>query len=121
MKAMLDKYGSNLLDAPPIEVIVSAQGNEVGIRVSDIGGGIPALHRHRAMNFFYTTHVEAEANYTYSKNFGAKFTGHGVGLPIARLYARIAGGDLGLSVLPGHATDATLVINRYGTGPIPHA
>ena len=48
-----------------------------------------------ATNFFYTTHVEAEANYTYSKNFGAKFTGFGVGLPMTRLYAQIAGGDLG--------------------------
>ena len=119
MKAMLDRYGSNILDAPPIEVMLSGQGNELGIKVSDTGGGIPASHRHRAMDFFYTTHVEREANYTYSKDFGAKFTGYGVGLPMARLYARIAGGDLGLSVLPGHGTDAILVINRHGTGPIP--
>ena len=120
MKAMMDQYpGARLLDAPPIEVLVSVQGGEVGVRVSDTGGGIPAHHRHRAMRFFFTSHVEGEANYTYSKNFGAKFTGYGVGLAMARLYARTAGGDIGLSVLPGHGTDATLVINKHGTAAIP--
>ena len=68
-----------------------------------------------------TAHVEVqgEPNYTYSKNFGAKFSGYGVGLPMARLYARVAGGDVGISCLPGHGTDATLIINRLGTSSIP--
>jgi signal transduction histidine kinase len=120
MKAMMDEYpGASLLDAPPIHVTVSAQGGELGVRISDTGGGIPPQHRQHCMRFFYTSHVEGEANYTYSKNFGARFTGYGVGLPMARIYARIAGGDVGLSVLPGHGTDATLLINKYGAAAIP--
>lgn len=120
MKAMMDQHqGARLLDAPPVEVLVSAHGGELGVRVSDTGGGIPAHHRRSVMQFFFTSHVEREANYTYSKNFGAKFTGYGVGLPMARLYAQVAGGDISLSVMPGLGTDATLILNKHGTAAIP--
>jgi hypothetical protein len=58
---------------------------------------------------------QSEPNYTYSKNFGAQFTGYGVGLPMARLFARVAGGGMSMSVLPGHGTDTYIILNRHGT------
>jgi len=92
----------------------------LGFRVSDSGGGIPAAHRAKALTFFHSSVVAAEPTYTYSKDFGAKFTGYGVGLPMARVYARLAGGDLGLGVLPGYGTDVYLILNRLADSPIPH-
>jgi hypothetical protein len=44
MSATLEHWGKDIIDAPPIEVRISAKGNELGIRVSDPGGGIP-VHR----------------------------------------------------------------------------
>ena len=121
MHAMLRHHASDMMEDHAIQVWVSSRGAELGVKISDTGGGIAPQHRARATSFFATTHVEVqgEPNYTYSKNFGAKFSGYGVGLPMARLYARVAGGDVGISCLPGHGTDATLIINRLGTSSIP--
>ena len=44
MSAVLEHWGKDIVDAPPIEVRISTKGNELGIRVSDPGGGIP-VHR----------------------------------------------------------------------------
>ena len=44
MSAVLEHWGKDIMDAPPIEVRISTKGNELGIRVSDPGGGIP-VHR----------------------------------------------------------------------------
>ena len=63
--------------------MVSSQGPELGIRVSDSGGGIPAHQRPYVWNWFYSTapQLAAEPNYTYSKAFGAQFTGKSIERP----------------------------------------
>lgn len=48
----------------------------------------------RPLEFLHTSNPEREANYTYSRNFGAPFEGLGMGLPLAKLHARYHGGDL---------------------------
>lgn len=51
MRATLEHWGKDSIDAPPIEVRVSAKGSELGIRVSDTGGGIPMHRRQYVWNW----------------------------------------------------------------------
>jgi len=118
MRAELELWGQDVADAPPITVVVSSKDNELGIRVSDAGGGIPAHRRPFVWNWFYSTAPQSEPTYTYSKNFGAPFTGYGMGLAMARTFARVAGGSMSIRVLPGHGTDAYVWMNRLGTHEI---
>jgi len=117
MKATIAHWGPRLPEAPPVQVQVSRRGGEIGLRVSDCGGGIPLQHRASAMRYFYTT--EPERQFDPSEGSASRFSGYGFGLPMARLYARLAGGDLTLSVLPGYGTDAHVILGRYGAPEIP--
>ena len=56
-----------------------------------------------ALRWLQTTNPPREANYTYSRNFGAPFEGLGMGLPLAALHARYLHGELHLSRLPSTA------------------
>mmetsp|Transcript_19441 Transcript_19441/g.45421 ORF Transcript_19441/g.45421 Transcript_19441/m.45421 type:complete len:91 (-) Transcript_19441:414-686(-) len=70
--------------------------------------------RQSALDYYFTTNEEREANYTYSRAFGSQFEGLGVGLPLAAAHARYLGGDLVLASLAGDGTSAYLTIDRIG-------
>lgn len=98
--------GADRLDrCPPVEVRHGTRDGIAFISVSDWGGGLghgggggdggPISGRGTSpTDFLHTSNPEREANYTYSRNFGAPFEGLGMGLPLARLHARYHGGQL---------------------------
>jgi signal transduction histidine kinase len=92
---------------PPVEVRVSRNKTEVGIRVSDQGGGMSRDDISKATSWYWSTMERKEpTGFAYSGDFGTPFEGFGLGLPLARLYAKINGGDLQIQSMPGYGTDA---------------
>lgn len=59
--------------------------------------------------------VADASGYGYSRGHGVPFTGHGVGLAMAKTYTQFMGGDLSLSSVPGHGTHAFLTFDRTGS------
>ena len=84
---------------------------DVTIRVSDQGGGIPRRKTDLLFEYLYTTAPTPQllSSCDMPGNFGmgtpAPIAGHGYGLPLSRLYARYFNGDLTLSSIEGYGTE----------------
>lgn len=94
-------------------------GEDVTIKVSDEGGGIPRSGLHRIWTYMYTTAElsvleEIDTSGADELDTPAVLAGYGYGLPLSRLYARYFGGDLQILSMEGYGTDAYLHINRLG-------
>lgn len=94
---------------PPLVRAIFAHGEEeVTVKVSDEGGGIPRSDLPLAWSYF-----SPSAAHRHSTPLG-EGNPPGTGLPLARLHARYYGGDLQLKSLEGFGTDAYLFVNRLG-------
>lgn len=100
---------------PPVSATYAYGEEEVTVRVSDTGGGIPRSEQHYAWSYFIVPGDQDEPGK------GARTAiplGRGnprkAGLPLARLHARYYGGDLVLKTTEGFGTDAFLYLNRLG-------
>ena len=119
--AMVGAYGVLDVDeddTPPIVVRAapSAHRNGVDITVRDRGAGLAAGFD----PFGYSAtgaaggkgvHMTVEGRepaYGYSRDHGAAMSGHGVGLPRARVFAAFHGGSVALSAAGGGGAVATL-------------
>lgn len=100
----------------PIKVVVAdGEDNEdVALKVSDQGGGIPRSHMPKVWSYLFTTAVHDWAFDEGSDFGGAPLAGLGYGLPISRAYARYFGGDLTLMSMEGFGTDAFVYLSRLG-------
>lgn len=107
IEAHKDKGGS----LPQVNVIVAGGMEDVSIRISDQGGGIPRSGIDRIWTYAYTT-AKPTSMYLNDTEIMA---GLGYGLPLSRLYARYFGGDLQVMSLEGYGTDAYLHLSRLGT------
>lgn len=112
------------LTFPPIKIIVAEGGEDITIKVSDEGGGIPRSAIPLVWTYFYTTAdskvEEYDPLYTPGTgNFKPPFMGLGVGLPHSRLYARYFSGDLKLISMEGYGTDVYLHLNRLSSSSEP--
>lgn len=119
----LDEVDLNDLEYPPIKVIISEGTEDIAIKISDEGGGIPRSSLPLIWTYLYTTMnetptLEPEYNQT---SFKAPMAGFGYGLPISRLYAQYFGGDLKLISMEGYGTDVYLHLNRLSSSnePLP--
>ena len=103
MRATVDWHG---IDSayPPIKVIISdgKENEDVVIKVSDEGGGIPRSNMKRIWSYLFTTADPAiqEGMVAFNENVDhsvdSPLAGLGYGLPISRSYARYFGGDLSI-------------------------
>lgn len=115
LRAVQDKYGMLLIPTPEIRVIVAEGVEDVTIKVSDQGGGIPRSDLPQIWTYLYSTaqsplpEIDDEA-----RNVPSVLAGYGYGLPISRLYARYFGGDLQVISMEGYGTDAYLHLTRLG-------
>ena len=102
--------------SPPIRVIISEGREDVTIKISDEGGGIPRSGISRIWTYLYTTAAAPilDPGSPYYNDFHAPMAGLGYGLPISRLYARYFGGDLQVISMEGYGTDAYLHLKRLG-------
>ncbi|XP_030065993.1 pyruvate dehydrogenase (acetyl-transferring) kinase isozyme 1, mitochondrial isoform X1 [Microcaecilia unicolor] len=99
---------------PPIQVLVSLGSEDLAVKISDRGGGVPLRKIERLFNYMYSTaprpHVETSR--------AAPLAGFGYGLPISRLYAQYFQGDLKLYSLEGYGTDAAIYVKALSTDSI---
>ncbi|KAI9741387.1 MAG: hypothetical protein M1834_003104 [Cirrosporium novae-zelandiae] len=98
LRAVVETHGHSKKPFPVTKVIVAEGKEDITIKISDEGGGIPRSAIPLVWTYMYTT-VEATPNLEpdFDKSdFKAPMAGFGYGLPISRLYARYFGGDLKL-------------------------
>lgn len=103
LRAVVETHGQDKEDFPVTKVVVAEGKEDITIKISDEGGGIPRSAIPLVWTYMYTT-VDATPSLDpdFDKSdFKAPMAGFGYGLPISRLYARYFGGDLKLISMEG--------------------
>jgi len=123
LRAVAEKYQNDTRLPPPIRVVIAEGAEDITIKVSDEGGGIPRSGIDNIFSYFYTT-AEVPIDFieqadSFTDGMPAVLAGYGYGLPISRLYARYFGGDLQVMSMDGYGTDAYLHLNRLGDSEEP--
>uniref|UniRef100_A0A8B9KV01 Protein-serine/threonine kinase n=1 Tax=Astyanax mexicanus TaxID=7994 RepID=A0A8B9KV01_ASTMX len=113
MRATIENHGegSNL---PPIEVMVAIGGEDLSVKMSDRGGGVPFRKMENLFSYMYSTAPTPQLG----DNHGAPLAGFGYGLPISRLYAKYFQGDLQLYSMEGYGTDAVIHLKALSTDSV---
>ncbi|KAI8870939.1 pyruvate dehydrogenase kinase [Ramicandelaber brevisporus] len=120
LRATVELHGTEADAYPPIKVIVAEGKEDITVKISDEGGGIPRSALPAVWTYMYTTAEAPELEPDFNKtDFKAPLAGFGYGLPISRLYARYFGGDLKLISMEGYGTDAYLHLSRLGDSEEP--
>ncbi|KFD49922.1 hypothetical protein M513_09136 [Trichuris suis] len=88
---------------PDVHVQVVKGKEDLSIRISDNGGGVPCRLVGNLFNYLYTT---ASLPSPEIHEPSAPMAGLGYGLPVSRLYARYFHGDLFLVSMEGYGSDA---------------
>ncbi|KAI4372526.1 hypothetical protein MLD38_010746 [Melastoma candidum] len=105
---------------PPVRIIVADGVEDVAIKVSDEGGGIPRSGLPKIFTYLYSTAKNPlDENADLGTADMVTMAGYGYGLPISRLYARYFGGDLQIISMEGYGTDAYLHLSRLGDSQEP--
>jgi len=111
-------HGHTVHDAPslpPIRVVVTKGAEDVTIKISDRGGGMPRSIANRLWTFALSKEGKArEDKHEFGKD---EFTGghiRGFGLPLARIYARYFGGEVTIKSMEGYGVDAYLYLPMLG-------
>lgn len=103
LRAVVETRGQDTDEFPVTKVVVAEGKEDITIKISDEGGGIPRSAIPLVWTYMYTT-VDATPNLDpdFDKSdFKAPMAGFGYGLPISRLYARYFGGDLKMISMEG--------------------
>eukprot|EP00747_Dinoflagellata_sp_TGD_P163101 gnl/TRDRNA2_/TRDRNA2_181438_c0_seq1.p1 gnl/TRDRNA2_/TRDRNA2_181438_c0~~gnl/TRDRNA2_/TRDRNA2_181438_c0_seq1.p1 ORF type:complete len:485 (+),score=83.20 gnl/TRDRNA2_/TRDRNA2_181438_c0_seq1:66-1520(+) len=93
-------------ESKPISVVICSDDHRVAMRVSDLAGGIPFDVGDRVWDFAYS------GSHQDNGGVATALSGYGLGLPLARLYARYLGGSLSLVSLPDYGCDTYLFLPR---------
>uniref|UniRef100_A0A672JL01 Protein-serine/threonine kinase n=1 Tax=Salarias fasciatus TaxID=181472 RepID=A0A672JL01_SALFA len=105
MRATMEQYG-DCMEYPPIHCRIAMGSEDLTVKVSDRGGGVPLRKIDRLFTYTYSTAPRPSMDGARA----APLAGYGHGLPISRLYARYFQGDLKLYSLEGYGTDAVIYI-----------
>lgn len=97
---------------PRIKVRVSLGAEDLTIKMSDRGGGVPLRKIERLFSYMYST-APSPVHVDNSRN--APLAGFGYGLPISRLYAKYFQGDLQLYSMEGHGTSAVIYLKALSS------
>ncbi|CAG8656170.1 13340_t:CDS:2 [Funneliformis caledonium] len=120
LRAVVELFGDDVDEYPPIRVIVAEGKEDITIKISDEGGGIPRSNIPLVWTYMYTTAEVQKLDPDFiDSDFKAPMAGFGYGLPISRLYARYFGGDLKLISMEGFGTDVYLHLNRISNSDEP--
>ncbi|XP_004702730.1 pyruvate dehydrogenase kinase, isozyme 4 [Echinops telfairi] len=98
----------------PVEVMVVLGKEDLTIKISDRGGGVPLRVTDRLFSYMYSTAPTPVMD--NSRN--APLAGFGYGLPISRLYAKYFQGDLNVYSLSGYGTDAIIYLKALSSESI---
>ncbi|RUS20005.1 mitochondrial branched-chain alpha-ketoacid dehydrogenase kinase-domain-containing protein [Endogone sp. FLAS-F59071] len=146
LRAVVETFGTDADNYPPIKLIVTEGKEDITIKISDEGGGIPRSGIPLVWTYMYTTAEAQVLDPDFNKSdFKAPMAGFGYGLPISRLvcgqetafgwrrgttvtqdgicrcfqYARYFGGDLKLISMEGYGTDVYMHLNRLSNSDEP--
>ncbi|XP_038076076.1 pyruvate dehydrogenase (acetyl-transferring) kinase isozyme 2, mitochondrial-like [Patiria miniata] len=107
MRAVMEHHGNSVIDYPKIKVLVTKGKEDVTIKLSDQGGGIPKTQIEKLFNYMYSTAPLPPKPGTTTI---PPLAGYGYGLPISRLYAKYFHGDLTVTSMDGYGTDAVVYL-----------
>jgi len=111
MRAIIEYHGEAAKSYPKIQTLIVKGKEDLSIRITDYGGGIPRSKLPQVFKYMYSTAPRPSINSdVYSPTDNAPLAGYGYGLPLSRLYARYFNGDLLLSSIDGHSTDAYIYL-----------
>ncbi|MBN3305432.1 pyruvate dehydrogenase (acetyl-transferring) kinase isozyme 2, mitochondrial [Amia ocellicauda] len=113
MRATVENHESSYT-LPPIRVMVALGGEDMSIKMSDRGGGVPLRKIERLFSYMYSTAPTPEIGNSQR----APLAGFGYGLPISRLYAQYFQGDLQLYSMEGYGTDAVIYLKALSTDSV---
>ncbi|KAH9514362.1 [Pyruvate dehydrogenase (acetyl-transferring)] kinase isozyme 3, mitochondrial, partial [Bulinus truncatus] len=106
MRAVTEYHSSDNGPIPPIKVMIVKGQEDVTIKISDQGGGIPRSKIDLLFQYMYSTAPQPAK----SDMASAPLAGYGYGLPLSRLYARYFQGDILLASAEGYGTDACIYL-----------
>lgn len=105
-------------EMPPVRIIIASGHEDMTIKVSDEGGGIPRSDIHKVWTYLHSTAKrpsalsdDAQSNRTQTTS---ALAGYGMGMPLSRLYAEYFGGSMDVKSMECIGTDAYLHLNRLG-------
>uniref|UniRef100_A0A2S2N6D1 Protein-serine/threonine kinase n=1 Tax=Schizaphis graminum TaxID=13262 RepID=A0A2S2N6D1_SCHGA len=104
MRAIVEHHKTDIL--PPLQVTIVKGKEDVCVKVSDQGGGIPRSLSERMFHYMYSTAPQPSKSDAHT----VPLAGYGYGLPISRLYARYLHGDLVLLSCDGFGTEAIIYL-----------
>ncbi|XP_073161954.1 pyruvate dehydrogenase (acetyl-transferring) kinase isozyme 1, mitochondrial isoform X2 [Lepidochelys kempii] len=113
MRATMERYTDRSV-YPPIQVHVILGNEDLTVKISDRGGGVPMRKIDRLFNYMYSTAPRPRVETSRA----TPLAGFGYGLPISRLYAQYFQGDLKLYSFEGYGTDAVIYIKALSTESI---
>ncbi|EKM57937.1 uncharacterized protein PHACADRAFT_116406 [Phanerochaete carnosa HHB-10118-sp] len=121
LRAVVERFGPDQEDKfPPIKIIVVEGKEDITIKLSDEGGGIPRSAIPLIWTYMYTTMEGQNIDQDFqASDFKAPMAGFGYGLPLSRLYARYFGGDLRLISMDGFGTDVYIHLNKLSSSAEP--
>lgn len=104
MRAVVEHY-PDTSDFPPIQLLVANGQEDLTIKISDRGGGVPRSISDMLFHYMYSTAPKPSVD-----GDAAPLAGFGYGLPLSRLYARYFQGDLIVNSCEGYGTDALIYL-----------
>ncbi|XP_058041928.1 pyruvate dehydrogenase kinase, isozyme 3 isoform X3 [Ahaetulla prasina] len=111
MRATVELHEGKCKSYPSIKTLVTLGKEDLSIKISDKGGGVPLRKIDRLFNYMYST--APRPNLEPSR--AVPLAGYGYGLPISRLYARYFQGDLKLYSMEGVGTDAVIYLKALSS------
>uniref|UniRef100_A0A5F8GQE9 Protein-serine/threonine kinase n=1 Tax=Monodelphis domestica TaxID=13616 RepID=A0A5F8GQE9_MONDO len=111
MRATVELYENRKEGYPSIKTLVTLGKEDLSIKISDHGGGVPLRKIDRLFNYMYSTAPRP----SLEPSRAAPLAGFGYGLPISRLYARYFQGDLKLYSMEGVGTDAVIYLKALSS------
>ncbi|XP_055919274.1 pyruvate dehydrogenase (acetyl-transferring) kinase, mitochondrial isoform X1 [Eupeodes corollae] len=105
MRAVLE-YHDHDNKLPPIQVVIVQGKEDICVKISDQGGGIPRSQTDQLFKYMYSTAPQPSKSDLHT----VPLAGYGYGLPLSRLYARYLHGDIVLLSCEGYGTDAIIYL-----------
>jgi pyruvate dehydrogenase kinase 2/3/4 len=94
----------------PITVDVVKAKEDLTIRISDRGGGVPRSKADKIFKYMYSTAPRPVSLIDAQHSGPTPLAGFGYGLPLSRLYARYFNGDMEIHSIDGFGTDAYIYL-----------
>jgi len=112
LRAVVEFHGEENPALPELRIMICKGKEDVTIKLSDEGGGIPKGQMDYLFHYMYSTAARPPSPQETSST---PLAGYGYGLPLSRLYAKYFNGDLNLTSVEGYGTDALIHLKVHPT------